>query len=95
MERGETYTDEVEVLPVYTAKEMLKVMTEEVALASVTSASKGRAVTLETLVKGEYVSVSVAARAGPGGRDVAQGRNTDGRGCSGAWGHRPCGGLQA
>ena len=74
MERGETYTDEVEVLPVYTAKEMLKAMTEEVA--SVTSASEGRAVTLETLVKGEYVSVSVAACVGPGGNDVACGRGT-------------------
>ena len=65
MERGETYSDEVEIVPVYTANEMLKAMTEEVA--SVTSASQGRAVTLETFVKGEYVSVSVAARGEPGG----------------------------
>ena len=72
MERGETYSDEVEIVPVYTANEMLKAMTEEVA--SVTSASQGRAVTLETFVKGEYVSVSVAARGGPGGNDVARGR---------------------
>ena len=72
MERGETYSDEVEIVPVYTANEMLKAMTEEVA--SVTSASQGRAVTLETFVKGEYVSVSVAARGGSGGNDVARGR---------------------
>ena len=46
-------------------------MTDEVA--SVSRASKGRAVTLETIVKGEYVSVLVAARGDPGGNDVARG----------------------
>ena len=62
MGRGETHTtDEVEVLlVVYTANEMLKAMKEEVA--AMTSSSEGRAVTLETMVKGEYVLVSVAAR---------------------------------
>ena len=71
MERGETYADDVEVVSVYTAKEMLKAMTDEVA--SVSRASEGRAVTLETIVKGEYVSVSVAARGDLGGNDVARG----------------------
>ena len=50
---------------------MKQAMTDEVA--SVSRASKGRAVTLETIVKGEYVSVLVAARGDPGGNDVARG----------------------
>ena len=60
MGNGENYTDEVEVLPVYSANEMLKAMTQ-------------RAVTLETYVKGECVSISVTARDGEGGTNVQAG----------------------
>ena len=81
MENGENYTDEVEVSPVYSAKEMLKAMTEKVA--AVTSASNGRVVTLETYVKGEFVSISVAARDGEGGTNAQAGGGIEGE--KGRW----------
>ena len=71
MENGENYTDAAEVSPEYSAKEMLDAMTEKVG--AVASSSRGRAVTLETYVKGEFVSISVTARDGEGGTNAQAG----------------------
>ena len=51
---------------------MLKAMTEQVA--ELTRSSQGRAVTLETCVNGEFVSISVAARDGEEGTNAQAGR---------------------
>ena len=72
MENRENYTNEVEVSPEYSTKEMLKSMTEKVV--AVTSVSDRRAVTLETYVKGEFVSILVAARDGEEGTNAQAGR---------------------
>jgi len=72
MENGENYTDdEVEVLPIYNANEMMKAFTENVG--ALTKASRGRPVTVETLVKGQPVSISVAARENEGGTNAQAG----------------------
>ena len=81
MENGENYTDAVKVSPEYSANVMLKAMTEKVA--AVTSASNGRVVTLETYVKGEFVSISVAARDGEGGTNAQAGGGIEGE--KGRW----------
>ena len=73
MEDGENYTDAAEVSPEYCANVMLDAMTEKVG--AVASASQGRAVTLETYVKGEFVSISVAARDGEGGTNAQAGHD--------------------
>ena len=69
---GQNYTDdEVEVLPVYSANEVVKAFTENVG--ALTKASRGRPVTVETLVKGQPVSISVAARDNEGGTNAQAG----------------------
>ena len=72
MENGDNYTDVVAVSPEYSANVMLKAMTEEVA--ELTRSSQGRAVTLETYVNGEFVSISVAARDCEEGTNAQAGR---------------------
>ena len=72
MGNGENYTNAVAVSLEYSANVMLKVMTEEVA--ELTRSSQGRAVTLETCVNGEFVSISVAARDGEEGTNAQAGR---------------------
>ena len=72
MGNGENYTDAVAVSPEYSANVMLKAMTEQVA--ELTRSSQGRAVTLETSVNGEFVSISVAARDGEEGTNAKAGR---------------------